>query len=89
MNYSIHDNIFDTTKYMQHHIGATNHKWLPKMYNNIYVTGNDDRANFGLFGDYSKDASIRVYKKIEYNADFERELSEIACEEGSTVVLEK
>ncbi|MBR5308165.1 MAG: hypothetical protein IKU43_05290 [Clostridia bacterium] len=89
MNYSIHDNIFDTTKYMQHHIGATNHKWLPKMYNNIYVTGTDDRANFGLFGDYSKNASTRVYKKIEYNADFEKELSEIVCEEGSTFVLEK
>ena len=89
MNNSIHENIFDTTKYMQHHIGATNHKWLPKMYNNIYVTGTDDRANFGLFGDYSADASTRVYKKIEYNADFEKELSEIVCEEGSTFVLEK
>ncbi|MBR5308166.1 MAG: hypothetical protein IKU43_05295 [Clostridia bacterium] len=89
MNYTIHDNIMDTSKYMLMHIGAANYKWLPKMYNNVYVTGNDEQSNFGIFGDFSKNTTERASKRIEYNEALEKDISEITCEEGSTFVIEK
>ncbi len=89
MNYTIHDNIFDTSRYMQVHLGAVNSKFLPKMWNNIYVSGNEETASFGEFGDYSKEAANRVYKWVKYDDDFEKDFDELVCEEGSIFVVEK
>lgn len=70
MNYTIHDNIFDTSKYMLLHIGAAHHKYLPKLWNNTYFSGSGEKASFGEYGDFTKDADERIYKMINYDERF-------------------
>ncbi|MBE6705686.1 MAG: hypothetical protein E7583_10505 [Ruminococcaceae bacterium] len=89
MNYTIHDNIFDTSKYMLLHIGAAHHKYLPKLWNNTYVSGSDEKASFGEYGDFTKDADERIYKMINYDESFEKDIEELVCEDGSIFVIEK
>lgn len=89
MNYTIHDNIFDTSKYMINHIGCVDPKFMPKMSNNIYVTGSGELCSYGEMGDYSNNATEKVYKHIRYDENFEKDIEELVCEEGSIFVIEK
>lgn len=89
MNYTIHDNIFDTAKYMINHIGCVDPKFMPKMSDNIYVTGNSEYSSYGEMGDYSENATERIYKHVMYDADFEKDMEELVCENNSIFVIEK
>ena len=89
MNFTIHDNIMDTAKYMLMHIGVSNHKWMPTLYGNLYVTGDGNEATCGIFGDYSVNAADKVCKHIRYDADFEKNAEELICENNSIFVIEK
>lgn len=89
INYTIHDNIFDSAKYMMLHMGAVNHNWMPKMWNNVYVSGNSQQASFGCIGGLDFDGNECGSRKFQYDGDFERVFDEILGEKDSTFVLEK
>ncbi len=89
MNYTIHDNIFDTARHMIHQIGAEKHEWMPKLWNNIYVSGDASTARFGSIGGLDFDGNECREKKIEYDENFERAFNEIMAEKNSVFVLEK
>jgi len=89
INHTVHNNIFDTSLHMMLHVGADKAEWMPKMSNNIYVSGNGEKACFGDIGGIDADGSNRIAKRVNYDSDFERTFNEILCEKNSIFVLEK